>query len=843
MWGSLLSLNNHRHPETTRTNSPRETPSETRGKGDVQTEYTIMPVQEACLRTRLLATRRAPALLTWVPARSFSVPSIPSKADRREARPGQSRRAGGEARFERQDRSVALFRDVVGAGRGTGRERGGSPSERIAESMFRLRSGLVGLQGAWRALNDEILPSVAEGEDIAPALRGLLEIIMGIKRLSIADGEEPSATELARLYVDAGRANSVMPLVRMMTALLEHLAREGPHESEAVVQDVVGLWTVILRPKASDPEGMKLPSLRSSKMQKLLRGREPFSAAVKAIMPPTRASQLNGVPAVLLTTYVMMEQPRLLQGDLLTEEPSLRSSGAIAAIEPLLAFTEQLIGAVWGSPDQALREFKDQSPALQSYVKSRLDVLKPRTSPKLDVDQFHRALSRGFKARDPEQIRRTWDSLSRQVEATAPRFADNPALRDRYADLLNFCVCIWCALGHEDVDVVLGFMGEHGFGYTLRTYTSMMEGWKQARRPRNIELLWDRLVADGVPLDPVIWSARISALMTCGLEKPAVRALFELGHLWDEAVKRSEEEGGTKGNAVKPVIGPVNAALTGVLRSKGVAAAPTILNWAAKYNIDPDIATYNMLLRAMFREGRGTEADALLGGMKARGVAADAATFTIIVEEVLGAAAGQTEEAQLAAVRGIFSAIEGSRQKAQVATYAKMIHELLGGRDAEEERGGASSAAVREVLAHMRDSGAEPTPHIFTIVADHHLSRGEVNAVRDMISSWRLEGSDRVDGVFWEVVIKGLARAGLAAEAKAVFFGLRRETRVALGVLDQLLVGLVGEGDREGARGIVAAVRERMGGAWGVGGEGERGERYMKHHFWHVVAEYELDVE
>lgn len=837
----MLSLQQTVYLPTPHERIPRETTSDTRGKGDVQTEYTIMPVQEACLRTRLLATRRAPALLSRVPARSISVPSIPSKADRREMKSALQRRPGGDSKIERQDRSVALFKDVVGAGRG--RPSGGSASEKIAETMFRLRSGLVGVQGAWRTLNDEILPSVGEGEDIAPALRGLLEIMMGIKRHSVPDGEEPRATELARLYVGAGRANSPTPLVRMMTVLLEHLSREGPDKNEAVVQDIVGLWTVMLWPKASDPAGIKLPSLRSSKMQKLLRGREPFAAAVRAALPPTRPSQTTGVPAVLLATYVMMETPRLRQGegDLLTEEPSLRSSGAVAAIEPLLAFTEQLIGAVWVNPEQALRELKDSTPALHSYVGSRLDVLQPKISPKLDVDQFHRSLSRGFKARDPEQIRRTWEALSKQVETTAPRFADNPALRDRYADLLNFCVCIWCALGQEDVDVVLGFMAEHGFGYTLKTYTSMMEGWKQARRPRNIELLWDRLVADDVPLDSVIWSARISALMTCGLEKPAVRALYELGNLWDEAVKRSQE-GGTKGNAVKPVIGPVNAALTGVLRSKGVKAAPAILNWAAQYNIDPDIATYNMLLRAMFREGRGTEADALLGDMKARGVAADAATFTIIVEEVLGAAAGQTEEAQLAAVRGIFSAIEGSKQKAQVATYAKMIHELLGGRDG-EEGGGASSAAVREVLAHMRDSGAEPTPHIFTIVADHHLSRGEVDAVRDMISSWRLEGSDRVDGVFWEVVIKGLARAGLAAEAKAVFFGLRRETRVALGVLDQLLVGLLEEGDVEGARELVAAVRERMGVAWGVSGEGERGERYMKHHFWHVVAEYGLDVE
>ncbi|SPO04544.1 uncharacterized protein DNG_07229 [Cephalotrichum gorgonifer] len=807
-----------------------------------------MPVPEACLRTRRLLTahRRAPFLLTRVGSRRGVItipPSIPPRATT-----PSTVAAGAKSKWDRHDRGVALFRNVVEGAQEGDEGASYSAAERIAEVTFLLKSGQMTPGRAWAVLKGEVVPGIKPGEDVAPAVRTLLEVLMGARREGAKRPEDmPSSAELARMYLDVGRGRNLRPLVRLMTATLETIYKEaatrGEEETRAMVEDVVGLWVAIFtstgKSAARHPARIQLPSLKSPKIQQLIRRPDPFASVIRATMPHIPPTQLTGMTAALLTTFVLIE------------DAGLRSSETAKPLAPLLTFTEQLMGYVWARPDEeALREFDGQSETLRAYVTPRLHI--------------HRHLSRGFRSRDPDSIRQTWASLSAQIEADDDSGAleGDPGRRRRYAELLDYCVFIWCALGRGDIDAVLGFMGRRGFGYTLRTYTSMMEGWKQARKPRNIELLWTRLAQDGVPLDSVIWSARISALMTCGLEKPAVRALFEMGQFWDDAAKAGGKAPTGRPPPVKPDIGPVNAALTGVLRSKGVKAAPPILAWAAKYDIEPDIVTYNMLLRSMLREGLAAESDALLREMNTRGVAADAATFTIIVEEVLGAAADEGEERKVEAVRGIFAAIEASGQKAKGATYAKMIHVLLGRPSGESssqppatpdparEGGEPSGAAVRAVLAHMRRSGLHPSSHIFTIIADHHLSRGDVSAVREMISSWGLgggPGADRVDGVFWEVVVRGYARAGLASEAKAVFFSLRRETRVTLSVLDQLLVALLEEGDTEGARELVRAVRERMGGPAGGGGGGVEGdeerERYMKHHFWHVVAENGLDVD
>lgn len=763
----------------------------------------------------------------------MSAPTIPPRIHHE----SPARERPGYDLKEQKDRDNAdqkRVRAYLRTGTGGRDERRGPVSTEIIDAAFRLQAGEISVREAWRVLEEGVSAVAREGpeaekrENIALAVRPLVEVIMAIKRNRPGDsGDGPSIAELVRVYVSVGKSRKRTPMLRLLTATLEHLVRApaGGPEMRAVLSDVVAVWVALFAmSNYIGPDGIRVPSLRSRRMQQLARGPNPFAAmASAAVMPATWDAPAN-VASALLATYAFVE------------DRGLRGDPTVAPIAPLLDFAERLMDAVWAGPDAAAAQFADGRSPLAEFVRARLHLLRGGSDSEMDAEQLHRRLSRGLSMRSADHVRQTWASLSRQIEALAPRLAAEQALRERYANLLDFCVCIWCALGREDVDEVLDFMRRHGFEYTVKTYTSMIEGWKLARQPRKIAALWERLERDGVPLDAVIWSARISALMTCGLEKPALRALHEMGQLWDAAVKRGDRDG-----AVKPEIGPVNAALAGVLRSRGVQAAPAILSWAARYDVEPDIATHNMLLRAMLHEGRGAEADALLRDMNARGVAADAATFTIIVEEVLGAAAGQSEERRLEAVREIFAAIEASGQTAKAATYAKMMHVLL------ENPGGEGEAAVegravREVLGHMQRHSAGPTSHVFTIIADHLLARGNAAAVRDMISAWGLASSERVDGVFWEVVIRGFASSGLASEARDMFFALRRETRVALGVLDQLLVGLLEEGDVEGARALVREVRARMR-EGGIQGEAaaDGGERFMRHRFWHVVAANGLD--
>ena len=824
---------------------------------------------ELCLRRRLLlavgsAAAAKPARRVYgvgsVAVRGISVSAARLEASRWRQREGsgginpalrasEGAKTWGPARMGHKERSLALFKSVVGGEEeGDGGVDESNVGQRITEVRFLMRSGQMTVEEAWRTVKEEILPVLGSGKGVnatlAAGLRGLLEPILEAKRERIGDRSLPSGKEIAEVYIDVGRATNLRPLLRLVKGTLEHITAHQSETSDTahIVEDVAGLWLVIF--SASQPARLsvlRIPALKSAKIQRLIRRPDPFAAVIQGLMAPAPAVQLVGMPAFLLATLTLIERE------------GLRSSDAAKPIAPLLNLLEDVMASVWVSPEEAMHEFQGQSEILRSYVEENMDILRERMKPILDPSQFHRHLSRAFKARDLDHIRQVWVELSGQIQKNSAVQIGSEEHK-RYADLLNFCVFIWCALGQEDIDIVLTFMSQNGFDYTLRTYTSMIEGWKQARKPRNIGLLWAKLVKDGVPLDSVIWSARISALMACGLEKPAIKALYEMGQLWDEAVKHGRQD-----EAVKPDVGPVNAALTGVLRSKGVKAAPAVLSWAAKYDVEPDIVTYNMLLRAMLKDGLATEAAGLLSEMNSRRVGADAATFTIIVEEVLGAAAGSTEEQQLEAVNGIFAAIKASGQKPKIATYAKMIHVLLDPPRDKHESGGSkalppphdASAAVNAVLAHMERNNILPSSHIFTIIADYYFSHGEVEAVRDMIRAWGLEttpaeASSKVDSVFWEVVIRGYSRAGLAQEAKEAFFRLRRERRVALSVLDQLLVALLKEGDEEGARELVAAVRERKAGVEGAEGaegegegEGER-ERYMKHHFWHVVAEHGL---
>ncbi|CAI4217584.1 unnamed protein product [Parascedosporium putredinis] len=708
-------------------------------------------------------------------------------------------------RSRRKERTLALFKSVVGGTteEGLGGEAVDRAAQRVTEVAFLMRAGQMTAEQAWTAVKEEILPALGDPDkiyaELATGLRGVLEAILEARSEGLEDKALPTGKEVAEVYLDYGKARNLRPLLRLVRATLEHAVQAESTALLPAVEEVVGLWTVIFSERqAARRDVVKVPSLKSPKVQRLLWVPDAFGAVVRSLVARAPAVEAAGIPALLLTTFTLVEKAGLCESE------------TIKPIAPLLELLENVMASVWMNPkEEALLEFRGQSDKLRAYVASNIDLLLQRTTAiALTPAQFHRRLSRAFRVRNLDQIRRIWDELAAQILES--RVQPGTEEHKKFADPLNFCVFIWCALGQDDIDTVLGFMNQNGFDLTLVT---------------NIGLLWDKLVKDGTPLDAVIWSARISALMACGFEKPALRALHEMGQAWDAAVKS-----GHAGDAVRPEIGPVNAALSGILRSKGVKAAPAVLSWAAKYEVEPDIITYNMLLKAMLKEGLAEETGGLLREMNGRGIAADAATFTIIVEEALSAAVGKTEEEQLAAVQAIFAAIEASRQKPKLATYAKMIHVLLDPPAHHpshgHQPGSGAGEAVKAVLEHMEHHGVLPSSHIFTIVAEHHFSRGNAEAVRAMIESWHLEAapaetSGKVDRVFWEVVIRGYARAGLAQEAKEVFFRMGNNVRrVALGVLDQLLVALLDEGDVAGARDLVASVKERKAGMdaeeWGM---------------------------
>ncbi|KAK4662026.1 uncharacterized protein QC763_709910 [Podospora pseudopauciseta] len=386
---------------------------------------------------------------------------------------------------------------------------------------------------------------------------------------------------------------------------------------------------------------------------------------------------------------------------------------------------------------------------------------------------------------------------------------------------------------------------------TIRTWSALIEGCSRARSKGALDKMWENLITAGVKLDTHIWTSRVAGLFKSGDAEGGIRALVDMERTWASREKNPLV-------AVKPSIEPVNAAISGLLKANRQKDVMTVLAWAGKQGINPDIHTFNILLRPLVLKMDIPGIRRLLSQMQDAGIEADAATFTILFEGTMRNYADRPKGEQLAHVRKFITEMEASGIRANMMIYAKIIKLLV-------DQGEEGKETLKAVYGQILQSGLEPTPHIYTMLAEHFFSQNPPNskAVADLIKNRRLHGPKaNVDRVFWERVISGFCQAGEVEKAKEVFrkeFEGEKEVGMTFGMLCDYLVGLLNSGDREGARRLVRRAREvredlvvvdgvkdGKGGMRlesvrpGAGMGREEGKlvmtaRWWRHRFWHIA--------
>ncbi|EEY16705.1 conserved hypothetical protein [Verticillium alfalfae VaMs.102] len=428
---------------------------------------------------------------------------------------------------------------------------------------------------------------------------------------------------------------------------------------------------------------------------------------------------------VLATTFVLLSDPRV---------QSATSTEALEAVKKELKVFVQPFDAA------KLESHFTADPALWDYVAPRIDwaplQARIQSKPKQPIEfhsptktahanvkvptkrisysAWHKRLSTLFKLNDANGLREAWEELTNPVNDTdrADKLRQCPELFDY---VLNQCCSkhgsggdkFWESFTNQTME----YMNTIGLVPTIRTYTSMMEGWKIAKRLRSVQLLWNQVVESGMELDHHIWSSRISANGALGNPNAGMKVLTEMQAIWEEAVAN-----GTQHKAVKPDISSVNAAISGFLRNDRMSSVQDVLAWANSQRIEPDIFTYNKLLGYMLKKGRMEEADNILSSMKNSGINPDSATFTIILETALAEMSMQDPDAQRVTVRRVFAEMATCGLEPNQQTYAKMLHLLV-------RSGDGAKVPIEAVLSHLRASGLQPSPQICTILFEYYFSR------------------------------------------------------------------------------------------------------------------------
>ncbi|KAI3401294.1 hypothetical protein diail_12000 [Diaporthe ilicicola] len=698
-----------------------------------------------------------------------------------------------------------------------------------------------------------------EGRDRLLKQRGSI-LVMKVAEAKMSDWDNeklPSLAETTQLFHELDSLSSkkwsdfVMSLIgNLVTRSItkaDYPDAEAYEKSMArkdlLMQDLIDTWIVFhrhrLSPSGSGSWGPQGWSFRFPKLdeQQLLKHAEAGDVikAINMMFPQNIGGDFRDIPAVAIATFMVLSDP--LHSSLEAQEKA----------KPLLQSVGHILAAVtiWKS---GLQKIFAEQPIVSTYVLDHWDSIisqlrqtdKPRHRPakiaqKPEVERrrgpsstiIQQQVTTALGMGDADAVEAAWVRLwGKDAVPSEHRKRELQTL----TQVFHYFIMAFTALHRPQRAIeVWDSMIRIGVQPTIKTWTSLIEGCRRSKNAVGIENVWKKLLAADIEVDAAAWSARVAGLIDCGEPEAGLRALDEMLH------------------QSQLTIDPVNAAVAALIRLNAMSAAKQVLAWASKNNIEPNVMTFNTLLRPMVQQGSATQIEALLKMMKDKGVEPDVATFTVLLEGLMGSVKDADPTEQVKIVGDLFSQMEAAGVEANMQTFARMIYLLL------SEPGANSYEAVEAVRKHIQDKGLHMSPHIHTILVNHYfrLKPPNLAAVEDLMDKgglkWRMLVRRGLDRVFWERVIKGYALAGEADKAFEIFQQVNNVgSALTLDALTILLSSLIRAGRMEEARKTVETVkRHRQNLNAKPTGEGDRfdGERqrqrsrYWRHGFWIYAVE------
>jgi pentatricopeptide repeat protein len=687
-------------------------------------------------------------------------------------------------------------------------------------------------------------------------------LISRVSREKAADFDAkglPSVTLISQIFLELGLFEPDA-WAKLTTALLEHICGVSASPDDyttiesyeaamarrhTLLHDLVGSWKMFNVPPfvaartgdgAKAASAARLPSLDRRHMGSNGR-RGKVQPSVASLFPHYLPRSLRLTIPAAIATYVLLSDPINRTNRVFRHEVGPFVDGMAAALvdnrpgrEDLATLYEQYpallkyIMGRWSAVETQLDEqakFEDSAGGAEEDKEGQVSPM---------VRRLHRQLGQAWNTWNPKVLNRAWEDFwgtsATPPDAKLKQCRENP-------ELFNYFVMAYMAMRQPSRAIeVWNSMVSIGIQPTVKTWNSMLDGCKRAKNMLGLKNVWTKLIASHMKLDAAIWTARVSGLVELGSPEEALAALEEMARLWKENEKLPEVKRSPA--AVKPSIEPINAALAGLLRLQKLSSnvAGNLLAWAAKQGIEPDVYTFNTLLRPLLKQGLDGEVQNMLRTMQKQNIDADVATFTILLEGALEDVGEQPPQVQVQMVKTFLRNMREAGVTANMQLYAKMIHILL-------QQGDQADEPVKAVLAHIWSQGVELTSHIYTMLAAHYFTRSppDPDAVTALIENRRLHKNKDIDRIFWERVIFGYCQVGDVARALHIFDRMQKSgSKISQSTLYELLLVLGRSGQTSDALRVIEFARKAKDHPDEL--MSLKGVRFWQHRFWHLAQDY-----
>ena len=433
------------------------------------------------------------------------------------------------------------------------------------------------------------------------------------------------------------------------------------------------------------------------------------------------------------------------------------------------------------------------------------------------VTTISRDLSKATERSDMRRAISIWQRFRSQVK--------NKKARDSMSEeiFIRFLHTFFTLRRPELAVEVWNFMIQSGLVPQQKHWQAMVVGSAKSKDFTSMQQIWSSMKAAGFEPDIKSWTAWIHGLIKCREWQQGLAALEELGHLW-KTPKSSQLK-------LAPSVEPVNATISALLDINKADVVPSVIEWAKMQNIPLATSTFNTMIRPAVRQGNSEEVNRILSKMEAHSCQPDIITFTIIVNGLVSNHSSsfhnQPHETQQRIILDLLTTLERKDLRPTAQTYSTVLDGLLAPNV-------INVPAARAMLDHMAKRGIRPSPHIYTIILQHHFMADppDLAAIDSLWHRTRIERAV-LDPIFYDRMIEGQASAGqvermLFFARKAAVAGCSPSWMALLAVLREL----ARQGEWDFARELVADVEDRK---LGLLRHGE-GAKVGRDWFWELVG-------
>ncbi|KAF2756905.1 hypothetical protein EJ05DRAFT_517263 [Pseudovirgaria hyperparasitica] len=455
-------------------------------------------------------------------------------------------------------------------------------------------------------------------------------------------------------------------------------------------------------------------------------------------------------------------------------------------------------------------------------------------------------IGRAMEAQDLPHVQKLWSRVQAELDNTTGQ--SNTTIP--VDTIVQFLKAFMKLKDMSNTIRVWNTMQKQGTKPTEWVWQAVLSGCNDLRDPEALDIFWQKMLDSGFQPTSRIWVTRIHSIMMLRDVSDGLQLIQDIGNSWTASCERlkayeaqrqrskpTKNLGPPPTLTVRPNIEMINAALKAISdKNRSWELVERLLEWAKAFGLEVTAWTYNPMIRMAFRKGDAVKGYELIDEMQSKGIEPDQATYALLVNAMFRVSLFEDSQPEVFVQKNIEDLLDDLKEKKALNKYT--FTALVDGLIRHNQM-----RAVEIVLRVLVKSEQWIPATIFTALARHYFDQEHPDIFK-LDALWNRANSRYayIDNIFMDRMIEGWARLDEIGKMREVLSRMvRTGQQPGWRALHNMINAHARQGDYSAVAQIVHDVDNKL-----TPPTSHREDRQFQNQFWHFVSKLQeaklLDV-